>query len=211
MTPIDSIIPRIEVMAIGVPYPVAVQAVRDTAIEFCRDSLFLRSSLDAVTLESGVYEYDLDPYEGSQARIVRVFDMWVDGARIYPYSVFDLQRTNEDWQTKEGQPSGYTMLSENKIRLYPIPDAASTLTGYAGIAPTRSATSLDDTLVDRWMDGIVSGALARVIAVPRQPYSDANAAIYHRSVFVSQVQAARIEVNLGQTNKGLSVCPRAFG
>lgn len=209
-TTIASIIPRVTMVVPGVPYPTAELAIRDSAIEFCRETLFLRAQVDPCDVTAGEYEYDLSS-DVMSARVVRLFDVWLDGSRLAPLSVFDLGRTESDWTSKTGQPIGYTMIGESKIRLYPIPEAAATLTAYGALAPDRRATSIDDALVDRWLDALVFGALSRVLFAPGQQHNDPAAAQAYRYAFKEQIQLAKIEVAVGQTTKSLTVNPRAFG
>lgn len=210
MTTIESIIPRVTMVVPDVPYPSAELAIRDSAVEFCRNSLFLRAAVDAVDVVVGEVEYDLSS-EASSSRVVRLFDAWLDGARLTPLSVYDLGRTDADWTSKTGQPFGYTMTNESTIRLYPIPEATGTLTAYGALAPDRRATSLDDALVDRWMDALVFGALARVLFAPGREYHDPAASQAYRLAFAEQIQLAKIELAVGQTTKTLTVNARAFG
>lgn len=48
-------------------------------------------------------------------------------------------------------------------------------------------------------NGIMSGVLARMMAQPAKPYSNAQMALYHQRVFASTIANARVEANRGFT------------
>jgi len=208
MATLESIAPRVMVMVPDAPQPYVEMAILDAATEFCRESLFLRERLDQTTVSAGEGEYIITPESGS-GRIIRVFDAWIDGRRLEPLSAYDLSKS--DWTTQSAPVvHGYTMLSENVMRLYPIPEAGGELTGWVATAPNRNATSINDVLANRWLDALVFGAVARVMTSPVVGGDKSGASTY-RAMFNNEIQKARIEVNVGQTTKELTVRPRAFG
>jgi len=68
------------------------------------------------------------------------------------------------------------------------------------VAHTLTTTAFDEDLWNNWREEIVSGALYRVFAVPRRPWSDANMAAFHREIFQKGISRGKSLATTHTTN-----------
>lgn len=197
----------------------ANQAIISAAIEFCKTTSVIQdiNTYDIIAAES---DYDLDIPQ--QQTLNQVLAAW------YITTPLEIAATNSvdqamplrgavDTQTPESN-SPYvayfkTPTEQETLSLYPVPDRAVTLglTVRASYVPARNATSLDDNLLEDYPEVIASGALARLMAIPNQAYSNQNAALQHKKYFYQCMNDARVDFYRGRTAANMRVKGRRFG
>lgn len=185
----------------------ALQALVDSAIAFCEDSLVVRQRLDIQTTSQGRADFDIDaPPQQAVSRVVKV---WIDGQEIYatPSDRVDDARflTSRPRAFYTLQDSGTTM-----GMLYPIPDGAYTVAAEVALRPTRSATTLNDDLFNIWLEHVITGAMARLMSIQDQPFTNLvlgqNA--FAKALYMSR--RARVEGSYGRVRSTMSVKQRPF-
>lgn len=80
-----------------------------------------------------------------------------------------------------GNPSHITQIEPDSVRIHP--HAVGSLTLSLFLQPAQHADRVPDFLYDRWAETIGDGALAGILELPGQPYSDPVAASYRRARF----------------------------
>jgi hypothetical protein len=181
----------------------AVVAVRNTCIDFCRDSLFLQQDLDAISVSAGQSTYDVDVPTGYV--LGQVLGIYYLSRKLERKSQTELEKLyTRNWQVLQGTPQVYTQLNPDQITLVYTPDYSvlGAITGRFSYIPTRTSTAIDDMVFERFLDVIVDGAASRLMATPNQPYSDANASIAYQRVFRDGCQRA-----LRYTRDGMNNAP----
>lgn len=209
MKPLSAFYPRILPYLPGCPEPIVDQVLVNAAIEFAEASLTLRQNLDSFSTVVGKTEYDLDP-PTAQHDINRVMSVAVDGRELRP-GMFEAIRN--DLPTATAIPRGfYTDRTDNTftLRLSPPPDKVYTVVVAVTLRPARSATQLDDDMYNIWIDPIVSGAIARAMQIPDQPFTDYARAQELLASAASQTVSSRIEGQYGLIRGSLRVRPRRF-
>lgn len=209
--PYDNFLPEVLPYVPECPELVALNAIRNAVIEFCNKSMWLVSeqTFDLVGLQRDYQPLTL-PVD---TELVRVQDAWYDHIALKPAGEEDLKRLyGFDWRVVTGRPAYYTQLLPDTICLCPIPlqDEAGAIDMIVAIMPVRSSTSCDTTLYERWLEGIACGAKARLMMLPQQSYSDAQAAMANKAMFNTAIGEARIERNRGMTRATLRVRPPKF-
>ena len=207
MIPTTAFLPRLLPYLIGCPQPMALQALVDSAISFCEASLVIRQRLDRQLTALGQAEFDIGAT--SQQTVTRVLKVWLDGVEIYAAAA----DTVDDQVITPARPrTFYTLPDDSGLMavLYPVPDRAYTLDVEAALKPTRDATSLHSDLFDTWLEGVVEGAKARLMAIPDQPFSNPAAAQFSALQAASMAKKARIEGAFGRVQGSLSIRPRPF-
>ena len=102
----------------------------------------------------------------------------------------DLNASN--WRSDTGSAANYYILDEkNTIRITPYPDSATAYYARVAVKPTLAATAIDDVVASRYDELIIHGALGRLYAIPRKPWTDLGLAQYHTSMFISGLPDAR--------------------
>lgn len=209
MKPLSAFFPRILPYLPGCPEPLAAQVLVNAAIEFCESSLTLRQNLDKFTTSVGQIQYDLDP-PSTQHEINRVMGVTLDGKELSPGMA---EMLRGDLPTAGAKPRGfYTDRTDSTftLMLAPPPDKVYDVVVNVTLRPARAATLLDDDLYNIWIDPIVSGAIARAMQIPNQPFSNPAQALSLLNSAAKQTISSRIEGNYGLIRGSMRVRPRPF-
>ena len=190
---------------IGCSEPMAAQALVDSAIAFCNDSLATHMLLDAQQTQKNNPEFDISvPTNIAVSRVLRV---WINEQEI-PGAAADWIN---DGRGTTGQPSlFYTRQIESELRglLYPIPDAVNNMRVEVATRPTRSAKSFENELFDLWMDPIIEGAKFRLMSIPDQPFTNFGMAGAATTNALHLSRKARIEASYGRVRASSRVRAR---
>jgi len=192
------------------PEVVADNAVRNAVIEFCKKSQWYVREY-TVDLVANFSDYQLTLPAGTE--LCGIQDAWCDNILLKPKGEDDLKRLyGFDWRQVSGRPAYYTQLGPDTIRFapWPILSATSGVQLIAVLTPTLASTQCDGTIYERWLEGIACGAKARLMELPQQSFTDAQAALVNRQRFVTAIGEARIERNRGFTRATLRVRPPKF-
>jgi hypothetical protein len=197
----------------GVPDVTAKQALLLSTIEFCVHTHAWDEIQDPVTLSDAVNEYDVDVPQ--DARVVAIKNIWTAAKELTPVTMSQLQQAVPNWQVATSNiPMYYNAPADlGSFRVYPIPTNAMGLaiTLRAAYAPTLSAASVPDSVINRYLESIVSGAKYRLMATPGKGWSNAPLAAYHQQRFDEGVNRAKIDILHDKTQGSLKIKPVRFG
>ena len=209
MKPLSAFYPRILPYLPGCSEPLVDQVLINSAIEFAETSMTLRQNLDMFYTVVGKTEYDLDPPTKFHD-INRVISANVNGKEMKPGLV---EAIRNDLPTANAVPRGfYTDRTDSTfvLRLTPPPDGVYPVIVGVTLRPRRDATQLDDDLYNIWIDPVVSGAIARAMQVPDQPFTNFARAQELLASAASQTNSSRIEGQYGLVRGSMRVRPRSF-
>lgn len=175
----------------GCSYPVAVGALRRAALEFCERTRVWRVALPAHATSAGVTDYLFAP--GIDRTIVRTLSATVDGQPVL------LLRPD---QAGPGA-AGIVVHNTREFSIYPAPSAGQQVVFRCALAPSRSATGLDDAIYEDHADAIATGAKAALFDMQNQPFTNPRAAIDERSRF--EVAISRTIHNVGTNSNSAPV------
>lgn len=185
-------LPDMMLRAQQLPEPLAISALRDTCIEFCRQTGWLVYEHTPITPQAGVRDYPLMP--PNDTTVSMIDRLWIGDQLLKPTTVDTLsQQVGEDWRNQTGYPRAYLLLAPDTLTLTPTPDSTVTdlVNPIVWLQPSRDSTTVDDSLYEWFKEGITGGALARCMAVPGQPYSNPQAASYYQLQFNTALSDAR--------------------
>lgn len=209
---LDDFLPFLLVDVPGCPDPTAKQALVLAAMEFCRESQCWDEAQAPFSLVAGQRDYDLESPSGGRCLLVR--NVWMGARELRPTTMQELQLVIPKWsETSTNEPTYYNAaIDRQQISFYPTPDgtSATQVVIRAVYAPSSSATSLPDFLGDRYLEEIVSGAKARLMATPGQTYSKADAVAFHREKFDNGIAKAKSEMMHDRVQGLVTVRPRQF-
>lgn len=194
------------------PDTVAAAAIRDTCIEFCEMSLWLRETLERDDIEAGEAEYPLASPNGCS--IVMALSAVYRGKTILPTTPEFLEGLyGANWWEREGTPIYFIQQRPEAIRFTPIPDEDVTEGWYATVAvkPKHDSTVVAKSLLEHWHEAIGFGARARIHEIPNQPFSNEAAAQRLRAWFVAKCNEARAQTRQGVGRAPLRVKFKPFG
>lgn len=189
----------------------ALQAVKDTCIEFCEKSLILTRDHDPVTVRGGVMDYDLEPPSGYL--VVKIMKAWLNHLALGPLPpdfVFDAAVYNREfaeYQDASSTPTRFLQKDERTVSLWPLPDKdhVNGLTMRVALKPTRSSTSIEDVVFEDYAETIASGALGRLLSSVGKAYTNVSAAALHKGMFIQGLNVARQRATHGHVRANLSV------
>lgn len=210
---LDAILPYLLPDVPAVPDITAKQALLMSAIEFCVQTHAWDEILDPLLVEHGVNEYDIEVAQGS--RVAAVKSVWIANNELQPVTMPALQLRIPNWQTATGSvPAFYTAPVDNStIKVYPIPEnpVETYLTIRVAYAPTLSATSIPDSVINRYLEVLVAGAKHRLMMTPGKSWSNLQLAAVHKATFDDGIIRAKVDVLHDEVQGSIKVRPMRFG
>lgn len=198
----DTFFPEVIPHVMGCPEIVALNAVRNTVIDFCTETWFW---LHVCYPQPGVAHVgSYDPDLPQNTKMVGQIDIWYDGLVMRPANEPMLR--NIYWFQNpfdmEGNPRFYVTPDSNTIRLVPIPNAPSQFAGIEmtiAVAPLRASTSCWDQIYERYAETIAKGAIARLQAQLDQPWANAQNAVVLQKLYEYDRSIAKMWVQRNKT------------
>lgn len=206
----------------GCPNVMAINAVRNAAIEFCEKSLIWRYDFAGkIALVAAQATYPLTSPAGSNVAMITRLGFWPTGATkakevTGPVGHDELDRIREGWreETNVGVNSIETFTADgNNVRVVPIPVAnqADAVSVSAALKPTRASTDGPDMLYDDWLEWIAHGAKWKLMATPKKDWTDLELATYHKNQFEIGIARAGAKIVKGGGQRRMTIQPRTLG
>lgn len=193
MKPIDDFLPLILPRAPGCPEPIAFDAIRQAAIEFCERTRIWRDTDQFMADEFG------DIFAPAQSVIHQIEDARFDGHRLTPVSVQDLNERypGYDWTTQSGDhPKYITQIHPNTVKIVPAWEGMITMTLL--LKPSNDAQELPDFIFDQYARTIADGALAEILMIPGQPYTNPQGWAMYSQRFQQRLDSLQVQWLKGQ-------------
>lgn len=188
-----------------------LDAVQKAASEFFHQSGAWVETLDPIELVEGVYEYGLSLPSG--ARAARLHEGAIKNGSAPMVSVTEREFFTFDL-TADGNP-GYLALSEStgSAFVWPVPSAAAAgnqVSMRVTIAPNRECDTIPDLLGEKWREGIIAGAKARLMRMPKRDWTDPMLSGVHDAIFWDYVARAKREATSNNYAKPMRVQMRSW-
>lgn len=184
MADLDDFLPSMKVYAPGLSDLAAYFGLRQAAIEFCEKT--------RVWKFEDTYEYSPDDGEllspeGSVIHEIEVVKF--DGRELRKVTPQWLDRMVPNWrgstETLSGAPEYVTQTVPNNIIL--VPSATGELYYSLYLKPSQDCTTLPAFLADQHRETIAWGALARVLMIPNQAFTDVQMAVGFATAFQAKI------------------------
>lgn len=167
-----------------------VRAVR----KLCNRSRWWQSSLIGATeADEPAYNLGSDTY----SEIVGVSAASVLIATDDTRNLTERNSTLWDADEDAAAPEFYQYVPHGQIALHPTPDAAYTMTVGLILQPKINSNSIDDSLLVKWSDDFIHGALAYLLALPGLPWTDLRKAAVQDDLFMRAINSAASDVQAG--------------
>jgi hypothetical protein len=216
-TSFETMLDEVRLYVPNVADAIALHVVRNSAIDFCRQTCLWLYDFDPVMGIAMQPVYQIDTPDNSV--ITLASEIWYGERRIDPQSFEQLKKryVNDfrDITVYNGPPVWYMHEDLCSIRLVPCPatvpaDDPDYLTGAVILQPTRDSLGMPAEIAERWMEGIGYGARARLYDTPDTPYfNPGNARIYERKA-MNEIGKAKIQANQGRTRGPLMINKRPW-
>lgn len=186
------------------PTPTLVQAYVDAVRKFCAKSRWLRTNIAGETVvDQTVYSLGSDPYN----EIIGIKAVSLDPDSAETSSLTESQ-IGFDPHEDADVPEFYRYLPHGNIELHPKPAAVYPLTISAVLQPKRGQNSIDDTLPLQWEYVFQAGALAYLLKIPDQPWTDKVEANTQLAIFMDGCNHG-VSSEAAGYNAGAAVTSRA--
>lgn len=133
---------------------------------------------------------------------------WLNDAPIDPISPDDVDNefnntsfgwVGVNWRTDVNLPTRWYIDNETTVSLLMPPSTAGNLRILAALKPTRASTTFPTWIYERYIETIAHGAKAKIMMVPKKPYTDLKLGAYHSEMFSGLVGEARVRAARGNT------------
>lgn len=166
------------------PEPLAIQYLRQAAIDFCQRTRFWRY-VDEFDVAGDTSEIIVAPGQSSLFEIEKAWfkptggDHWVELRRL-PYAQIDQTLLDETTDTYT-VPNVISQIDYNTVTL--VPRATGTLRISMFLSPSYEASSCPENLYSNFASTIADGALSEILMIPEQPYTNPNIAALKAGMF----------------------------
>lgn len=197
MSTLDTFLSYVRPWAPGVSDPTAYKAIRAAAIEFC-ERTFLWKWEESLTVTVEGCNAGIAVPAGAQVHDIEVVKF--NGRELAPKSTRDLDRLMPDWRGAAYEPSGlpsyYTQIEQNTLRV--VPAMAGSLYLCLRLKPAQDATDLPDFLAAEYRETIGWGALARILTIPGQSYTNPELGAFYAGKFADRLDRLSAKGVTGQ-------------
>lgn len=206
----DVFLPEVLVDVLLCPEPVATNAIRNAAIEFCERTRAYKADLTpiTVTLATATYAFAGMPTE---TVVHEILEATIGDQVVDPVGPDDLRELyGADWRTKTGPTPLYvTQDDERNVRVVPIPTATltDTLKVFAALKPTHNATGIESRIYEENKTIIAAGAKGKLLMVPKQPYTNQPLGVFYLEQFEIAASSRAIRASRGFTRAKLRSRP----
>lgn len=180
------------------PEIAATNAIRNSCIEFCQKSHWLRYNVTDIEIVVGQTEYDMDiPL---QTEVATVIAANIGAMPLEPKAEEELRALfGADWRTVSSGVSYITHDNPNILRVVGTPNTLyeDPLRVVVSLRPQRNSKTVDSRLHSRWAEVIGHGARARLSDTSGQPYSNTDDALRFRRWFATGYNEAKADANRG--------------
>lgn len=182
MSPFDDFMPMLLASAPGCPYPTAVSALRQAAIQFCETTRAWKAE----------DEFDVDGESCGhvcvqpEAELFEIESVYFNGRKLEAAATTYLDRVAPRWRedtSGTGSPSYFTQVAPDSIAV--VPSATGHVKLIAYLRPAEDAQEVPEFLSFKHRRTIASGALAEVLLIPGQPFFSPDLASVHAARFKS--------------------------
>jgi hypothetical protein len=211
MVPLSAFTSRIAPLVPNCSDMLIEQSVLDTCIHFCQNSLVVKRMLDSFLTTVGQREYPLTVTLPEQVVAV-VMRVWCDNTEMGALDEDAINTTGgfvttvPGFVTQLSTPRYFNETDPGTLSFYPVPDKAYTINMRVALNPTRTALTVADQLFNDWAEGIVSGALSRLMMQPGEYFNPSLAKVQEKQ-YVMWLNQAMVEARKGSTRAQSRVSP----
>lgn len=205
----DDFAPYVLPYAPGCPDAVMEHHVRQAAIEFCRSTFVWQANLAPITGDGASTVFALTMPTGALAcKLLRVV---INVAGYQPQSIdvvtpeIGAERIRDD----DLRPCAFTGDLSGLV-VWPAQPATASIVPTVALRPSQAAAVFPDVVFNQYVNDIAAGALAGLLSVPKQDWTDMQAAAIKASQFNSRKATVARIVERGAAKSGRRSALRWF-
>lgn len=181
-------LPEVEPLVLQCPIPTIINAIRNTAINFCTSTNVWQETQDAESV--GASGLPLDLTGPAEALVIQVLSCKVNGVLVDPVTIDYLDSQFINWEVATGTPRHYFMPNTAQLNLHPLPIGVVFVKLRTAYAPTRASTGIDAAIYENNLTTIAAGALCSLLMIPDVPWSNPKMALYFSAIYSSDATEA---------------------
>lgn len=205
MASVSALFNRVGMYGPGMSEPLMEEFLLQAADEFCRDTWILEENLPAATSADGT----LVLTSASGLTPLGVVRLASNGQVLWSKwpNIADLAAGNVDISTYRSSAPVMFSIEVDPLTISTIPKADTTQSITATVAVTidPGIDNVPTTLVTTWAEAVISNALARLLLLPGQSFSNPTLATAFASKYGYYRNKARTERNRGGATFGAAV------
>lgn len=184
MTELDVFLPSIMPYAPGCPEPTAFAKILQAAQQFCERTRLWRDE-DSFELTGDDCNVMCAP---DGATVFQIESASVGGVPLEPIAHADLNRLHPHWREDDGSARYISQFMPDSVLIAPG-RATGTLRLTTILRPTDDAEMLPDFIAQQYRQVIADGALAEILMLPLQSFTDPDRAQFYALRFSSKLDA----------------------
>jgi hypothetical protein len=176
--------PRITPVTGLAPNATILRAIQDASIEYFRTSQAWRHKPTPINTEAGVGSYTFNVPVSTRA--TKIIVAKYDEIPLDPTSSLQRRMT-----TTQDSVSTYELVGGDSVLINGFPQNDNgILTLEVALEPTFLASDIPDSEMNVHYEGLVAGAIARLLLMPNQAWSAPANAEYYQSLFYTKIAEA---------------------
>lgn len=208
MKPWTLYLPEVMPHVPGCPTPVAINAIRNAAIEFC-EKTWCWQATQTYNLTPGDVDTTFDEEENGNVYKILFAELGESDGRALVRSKTqeDLDLLFAGWRDGAviGRPEYLTQLTSSSFVCVPTTDVARDITLQVAVRPNRTSAKGHDDLYNDYLETIANGAKARLMAMPSKEWTNAQLAIALAGSFNEETSSAKHRVQKGRARAPIRV------
>jgi len=206
MATLDVFEPDIAVQIVGgCPSVTIERAVLNAAIDFCLRTHAWQLALDSASVDASDFPYEIPT--PTDAELHRVLTVIAGDVALQPVAADSLDAEGV-WREIEGPPRVWLMEDQDNLIIHPLPSVSVDLLVRASFKPSRTAISIPDFLASDHYETIQSGALSRLLMMPKREWTDINLGAVHAQKFTDECERIKsaISRSLSRSTRRVKTC-----
>lgn len=179
----------------GADNALVIYELRRVSQDFFTRTRAWQEKLDPITVDAGEATVQMVA-DSSGAEVVRIEAVWIDGKKILADPVTELDATAPNWMAETGAISSITQMSPAVALLTPTPDTATSILFRVSLRPNDTANGLPDDLAAEYRSAIIDGVKAKMMLIPKKPWSNPQIGMAHNAAYEVAVGGANYQAAL---------------
>ncbi len=188
----------LQIRAREAPLVMLERVVLESSREFFRKSTVWRLDF------SGAITAGSDAYAFTQPTGALIHDIIYAKLKISDINLCYLRDAGKayitpDWEDSAVNPKHITLIDNDTFQLLPTPSSDDVIDLKVVLTLERTATEIDDALVEEFEDVLLDGALGRLYEMPNESWSNLKLSAYHMNRYHGGIAQAKLRVQETRT------------
>lgn len=209
MSTFDAFFPYVLPYAAGCPDATVEHHARLAAIEFCRHTNVWQADLDGLAGDGTATLFTLPLPAG--AEMAKLLGVSISAAGYGPVDA-TLRAAGAGAQMVRDDTTETIAYTDDlrTLTVWPAQAAGKTITARVSLKPSIDAESIPDALFSHYAQDIAAGAIASILMIPKQEWTDTTAAGIKQAEFNAKKASTARKVERGFSNSARRCTTRWF-